>query len=1856
MRNVFFKIFLSILITGKLYGQPAKMQFEQGSGSCLIYKVTTLEYTTLLKRENLKDDSIFNRKPFAVFPITLNMNTVYDSLPAGLFVCVSLTKNDLKFQFISKSNRGAALQFYKGKPGIRIWNSEGQVLSDLTVKCRRRNLKFNPESGLYSLRNRKRCTITIADDSTLDKFILKPTETESYYGGGYGYYENSCPLSGFALTSQPIYRTGDTLRCKAYIHNCKGKSFSEKVRIRIGQGRNEKDFIDSLISPVAPGTFVFDYFLSDSLKIDDSYHISFSSADRLIYGLFTSCDFRIEDYKLEESFLSFEILNDEVYRHQPLYFRFKATDNNGLPLPDASVRITILIDKMIGLDTPLVITSDTIFVKSYQGSEYGELFGSVPESVFDIAARYNFIVFAEMRTASNEIVKKTFKGFYNNLSREFIAEAIQDSIFIKTDKDYHKKINFYWMVDNHIISSFQPNPSSGIKINPAADAAIIESENESIKVSINQVDDGVSISSTNFMDTIKVSLSNKYHLPISYRLLHNDKITTGILNDAGSWQLPSAKWEKSSLLIEYIWAGKMRVRISTFQLFEKMLSIISNIPEKINPSDNSEIEINVTDYLENPVPGVNLTVVSNNVRFDDKNVPKLKYYGYDAPPTKYPSYLQFINRPLPTIMTRVDNNWAGKFGVKNYIYYQCLFSGSERTELSIPLTADDSGQIAIYPVKGNAFIQPSAVYADYKPIWFYEISDEIYSIPLTRGYHHFRVRLKEFSIDFDSILIEPNCKKIIAFNIDSLPKARVNYFEKTSGNANVTNSFLCLKNESNSDSILIRNLRSNSVHILKQNGLQWVCPTGNGSEISITLCDPQRTVLKFYPETDYYYTIKNNLLIAKYLPFYKKNFNYPENPVWHIQPEDKCRSNRDVLSFIDNSREKFLSKIETYKPSPTAVYNGNLTIVHPPLNAFITVVTGLEKPENLFRYAGSVTRFQNLIPDSYVITYIMDDGIKLISDRVKVMAGMTTYVSSLYYDTVSINVIPKILDSLSGFNQGFPEFETGELIGTVTESNSDDPIPFASIQVYQNNVLIAQTIADFDGNFVFKSVPVGYYNLKVISVGYSAKVILNVNVKNWGNSFINIQLSKSIYLSEVIISEYKIPLLDAAARATSQTINDSPTRNVYSIVAQSAGVYSSDLSSELNGRGSRYDGTTHYVDGIKTITGGIPAQYGSPSNGIVNMGKHKGSSFINFNFEEELLKSSGIRTSFRDNAIWKPVLITDSSGKAKFNVIWPDDLTQWSTSILAIDEKLRTGQVRSFTKSFKPIQASLSHPRFMVEGDSLGFLGLIYNRTGTDYGLHVEYSQDSKIEFLADTAAGINVNYHLPIVATRNDSMEIGFYVKAKNGFEDGEKHTIPIIKRGLIEHKGSFGLFTSDTTISLNGIDEQFPVNFYSDKSLMQTIESDLIFLTGYVHQCNEQISSRLIGLLIRKLISKNEKDVRKYTREINKLIRLLSSNQNDDGGWGWWGNSKTDLEFTDIVLEALLFAQQSGFETKCLKKERYNIGHIFDQTKNQSDSLNVMKIAAKLNLEFSFSPVIVAIESRDSLNAYDRLSMLHVRQLLGNSIEKKEIFRNMKVTVYGHFFWENDSAGLFDNSTMLTSLAFACAKKAQCSEDTLLRILSFIFSKRMGSRFENTLLSSRISRLVYDSYLSHADNGMSSIEFESEQLVVNKFPYASERNMRNNSIVRIKTKSPVAFGWYQDFWNTTPEEKKNIFEIKSAFYQHGAAVTSLATGSPAELEITLNAKEKSSYMMLEIPIPSGCIYETKKLPLAHAVHTEFFKDRVVIYFDVLPAGNYAITIPLIVRYNGHCTVNPACIQSMYFKSISGNNSVGEVDLTPVE
>lgn len=200
--------------------------------------------------------------------------------------------------------------------------------------------------------------------------------------------------------------------------------------------------------------------------------------------------------------------------------------------------------------------------------------------------------------------------------------------------------------------------------------------------------------------------------------------------------------------------------------------------------------------------------------------------------------------------------------------------------------------------------------------------------------------------------------------------------------------------------------------------------------------------------------------------------------------------------------------------------------------------------------------------------------------------------------------------------------QSGTLKGTVLDKDTGEPIPFANIIIEVDGSQEAGATSDFDGNYTIKPIDAGQYDVRASYVGYQPVQVNDVVVNSDKITFLDLEMtSEAQNLEEVVITDYKVPLISkdqtsSGGTMTSEEIEKMPNKNAEAIATNVGGVFSED-GDVKSIRGQRESGTVYYIDGIRVtggknlpessidqvsvVLGGVPAQYGDATGGIINI-------------------------------------------------------------------------------------------------------------------------------------------------------------------------------------------------------------------------------------------------------------------------------------------------------------------------------------------------------------------------------------------------------------------------------------------------------------------------------------------------------------------------------------------------------------------------------------------------------------------------------------------------------------------------------
>ena len=986
-----------------------------------------------------------------------------------------------------------------------------------------------------------------------------------------------------------------------------------------------------------------------------------------------------------------------------------------------------------------------------------------------------------------------------------------------------------------------------------------------------------------------------------------------------------------------------------------------------------------------------------------------------------------------------------------------------------------------------------------------------------------------------------------------------------------------------------------------------------------------------------------------------------------------------------------------------------------PLNI---LVFRYDNPEFLRVYPGNTSFFHELQKGYHKLIFFYSGAKYFIEDSIYIQPNGLNYYefkqpSSFQKDTFSVYVSNIIEETLfkpnpyyeneekelkqiyNMYQQQFKYTGVGDVVeGYVYDEESGEPLPGVNVSIKGTTY---GTITNIDGYYSIK-VPPGNSILSFSFIGYVSED------KPLGyNDIVNVYLKADIMkLEEVVVVGYGVQKKSDLTGSISVVSSSSLLGGIpgvsgnisESLQGKVAGVVISTnkctpgSAVEISIRGTstiEFDKTPLYIINGNVYTGDISeldpaiilniqilkdanatAIYGARGvNGVVIIETQSGAFKSTQNslkgaeyddtFLEAASNSSSIRNNFSDYAFWQPSLVTDKEGKAAFDVVFPDDVTSWETFYLAMNGKRQSGQTEGLIKSYKPLMAQLALPRFLVQYDSSYAIGKVLNYTPDSVEVEAKLEVNGK-EMLNKSRFCNNSLIDTLSVAATNDSLVVKYYLKTKDGYFDGEQRDVTVFPKGLEATKGNFYVLDKDTTIQLQYDSTLGTVSLYARADILDVIEDEISHLIEYKYSCNEQLASKLKALLAEKNIAYYKSENFKNDNEVEKLIRLLKKNQNENGLWGWWKNSKESLWISLHVLEALTHAELLGYKTSINNSQITEL--LIWELENSRDfyeKIRILKILNLLRSQINYQVYISDLERSEKISLNGLLNIIELKQLCGIDYKLDTLDYYKKSTLFGNIFYsdENQETNLLNNDIQNTLLVYKIFKTDSIVDSQRLnKIQNYFLENRKNGYWRNTFESAQIIETILPDILKKQS------ELEKPELrlkgdinkTISEFPFEIKISPNQKMEVSKTGDFPVYLTTFQRYWDNAPNLKKDNFEISTSF--DNKPINTLAAGQETKLITIVNVKKDAEYVMINIPIPGGCSYADKKNNLRNESHREYFKNETTIFCDYLPKGEYTFEIDLISRYSGTYTINPAKIELMYFPTFNANNEIKTIKI----
>lgn len=671
-----------------------------------------------------------------------------------------------------------------------------------------------------------------------------------------------------------------------------------------------------------------------------------------------------------------------------------------------------------------------------------------------------------------------------------------------------------------------------------------------------------------------------------------------------------------------------------------------------------------------------------------------------------------------------------------------------------------------------------------------------------------------------------------------------------------------------------------------------------------------------------------------------------------------------------------------------------------------------------------------------------------------------------------------------------------------------------------------------------------------------------------------------------------------------------------------------------------------------------------------------------------------IRSNFADTMHWIADVVTDANGRAEIAVAVPDNLTTWKTTARAVTKDSRFGQDVSAVIARKNVIVRLELPRFFTQGDETLITAIAHN--------YLKSEKEMKIVLAVEGLEAQGDKEHLVQVAPEGQKRFdwkvkvdgaglVKVTVKALTNEEsDAMELVVPILPHGSVKWESKAGFVENRVVEKIRlpkeAIAQSSELIVVVSPTHAATVLDALDYLYGYPYGCVEQTMSRflptvVVGQTLRKLGIEKPDLEKELPKMVAAGLQRLYNFQQQDGGWGWWQNDKSNPWTTAYVLFGLALARQADFavdENVLARGIAAARAHLAGGADDDVKTYLLwalwtagQKDGAKLDPKGDYARALLAIVHHQAGN-----KELAQKQLGYLSESVKETGSTA--------YWEGKGGyGWLDHNIETTAVALKAFLAADPKNPLVPKMVNWLASVRTGNYWASTKQTAMVVFAMAD-YLAITGDlnpdmtvslSLNGDRVFSERVTKENWQKfggtrtfkAHQFNEGENEITIEKTGTgtpvySIFLRYYakQDWF----EASKGGITVERSYSRvvidgNKRTLEPLKSGdtvkSGDEIEVTVRVRGDRNYewLMLEVPMPSG--FEAVREYYGHYgwywnywySHKEFRDEKVAVAMTNLWTNHdNVVTYTMRAEAPGLFSILPAVVYNMYHPQIGGNSA----------
>lgn len=452
----------------------------------------------------------------------------------------------------------------------------------------------------------------------------------------------------------------------------------------------------------------------------------------------------------------------------------------------------------------------------------------------------------------------------------------------------------------------------------------------------------------------------------------------------------------------------------------------------------------------------------------------------------------------------------------------------------------------------------------------------------------------------------------------------------------------------------------------------------------------------------------------------------------------------------------------------------------------------------------------------------------------------------------------------------------------------------------------------------------------------------------------------------------------------------------------------------------------------------------------------------------KLMEAAFTRSDFQSTAFWNPRVVTDESGEATVEFVFPDNLTEWRAEAVAVTAETLVGEAQVHTTTRLPLIARLQAPRFLTEHDDVVLSGTFQNNSEENELVEATLRVEAGIELLDDATQTVEVPAHATrrlewrAHAQQPGLVEVDLTAKARRG-ADAIARRLPIVAHGMEVVEGISGRHRGEhleLTFELPEDIEATDVRLVAAPTLATQLFSALPYLIEFPYGCTEQVLSRFLpALTVRRAmrdlgypletidagifngLSPQARGEREDLREVldevvSESLQQLVETQKPDGSWPWMPEGASDSYMTGYAVYVLTLAEELGVPLGAIRLDQ---ARVWVERTLTEEELSAAERAWMLHA--------LAVRHREA--GFGRPSRLEARAFLRLMKQRSELgpmHLALLALTAKYFGFEEDTVDLFENLANYARESDATLSGASDASGRLLELPQVHWGKTAG------------------------------------------------------------------------------------------------------------------------------------------------------------------------------------------------------------------